>query len=513
MAYVATSRAGIRFVKDARSRLLKGALWIGLTRVLVNAIGFVSTIILARLLVPEDFGLVAIASSVAAIFASVSELSLSQALIQHNDPKEEHFDSAFSLNALRALLLAAIIAAIGWPAAIAYDDDRLIGVMAGFAIANLVGGFLNPRLALLERNLEFRQWIILSGGEKLAGFIVSATIAFVYQSYWALVVGVVASQAIRVLASYLLVPHRPRFSLECYRELLSFSIWLTLGQIVQAINWRADPLLLGAFLPTKAIGHFSMGSRVSTMAVGEVLQPVSKVLFPAFSRIKDNPWRLREGYLRAQGLMALIALPIGVGLAALAAPLVTLLLGTEWAPAIPVVQFLAIAAAVQHTNQLNAIGMATGNTRALFFRDLRALFVRLPLILGGMILGPMVGVGLLTGAIMGHVASSSINALLNMHLVARISQVKIREHLALLWRPALASAAMAAAIAGIAPYSPFPNTLFGSIGEIALSGVLGGLVYIAVLILLWLAAGRPQGPEMTAANLISKRVKGFSVSN
>ena len=140
-------------MKSTKSYLLKGAFWIAVTRVIVGLTGTASTIVLARLLVPEDFGLVAIASAAAAIFAAISELSLSQALIQHEDPEEDHYHTAWSLNALRGLLLALVIAALGWPAAEAYGDPRLLGIMLGFALANLIGGFVNPKLAMFERRL------------------------------------------------------------------------------------------------------------------------------------------------------------------------------------------------------------------------------------------------------------------------------------------------------------------------------------------------------------------------
>ena len=486
---------------STRSLLVRGALWISLTRILVNMIGFASTIILARLLVPEDFGLVAIAGSVAAIVGAISELSLSQALIQHDDPQEDHFHTAFTMNALRAVLLALVLAALGWPASVAYGDDRLIALMSAFALANLIGGLVNPRLALFERRLEFHQWVILSGGEKLAGFVVAASIAFAFQSYWALVASVVASQVARVVASYLLMSYRPRLTLLHYKELLSFSIWLTLGQMVQSLNWRADPLLIAAFLPTRAVGHYSMGHRVATLAVGEVLQPISQVLFPAFSRLKNEPERLKEAYLRAQGLLCMIAMPIGFGVAATADPLVALFLGNNWTGAGPVIQFLAVAAAIQRAQQLQPIAMATGSTKMLFYRDLRALFIRVPLTIGGLIFGPELGVGALPGALIGHTISSVINTLLNMHLASKISLVTVREQCMGVWRPIIAAVAMAAAVlAGLdfAATLGSPNIVIA----LALGISMGVVVYPIAIIILWLLAGRPRGAESDALALI-----------
>lgn len=482
--------------------ILRGTFWMSVTRILVNLIGFASTIILARLLTPEDFGLVAIAAAVATIFTAISELSLSQALIQHHDPQEEHFHTAFTMNVLRGILLASIIAGLGWPISAAYGDSRLIGVLAGFSVANLFGGLTNPKLALFERRLEFRQWIVLSGGEKLAGFLVAAIIAYLFRSYWALVAAVITSQCVRVIASYLLISYRPHWALTKYRELLSFSIWLTLGQIMQALNWRADPLALGAFLPTPSVGYFSMGSRVATMAVGELVQPVSQVLFPAFARIKKEQWRLRDGYLRAQGLICLVSMPIGFGLASTAKPLVLLFLGPKWVATIPVIQLLAVATAIKQSNQLNPVAMATGNTKALFSRDSRALFIRLPLILGGLALGPTVGIGSLFGALIGHLLSSMINSLLNMHLVSKISKVTVGDQLARIWRPVAAALLMGCAVSTVLQVSDFSETTIGLIAQVVGGSLLGGTAYFGALAMLWLLSGRPQAAETVAVDLL-----------
>lgn len=492
-----------------KALLLKGAIWIGVTRLAVNAIGFLSTIVLARLLLPQDFGVVAIASSAAAIFAAVSELSLAQALVQHDDPQDDHFDTAFTLDAIRGVVLAGVISILAWPFSVAFEEPRLVGLMVCFGGASLIGCLANPRLALLERRLEFRQWIILSGGEKLVGFIIAALIAFLFRSYWALAVGAIASQTMRVAASYLLVRYRPRLSVSRYRELLSFSLWLLFAQAVQAVSWRADPLLYAAFLPTNTVGFFSVGSRISSLAVGEVLQPISQVLFPAFSQIKNEPARLREAYLRAQGLLCLIAMPTGFGLAATADQIVPIVLGEVWAPAVPVIQLLAIAAVLQRTNELNAIAMATSNTKALFFRDIRGLFIRIPLIVGGLTLAPFMDIDALIGALAGHTTSSCINALLNIRLVSQISLMTAREQFALIWRPLLASALMSSAVLWFSDFGDQGVSLTNRLVALVVSIIVGITVYAASVGCLWLVSGRPESAEAELGSLVTQKVSVF----
>lgn len=483
---------------------MRGAFWIGATRVTVNLMGLASTIILARLLVPEDFGLVAIATALAGIIQAITELSMSEALVQHPDPKDDHFHTAWSMNVLRAGLLSILMALLGWPSAYFYAEPRLIEIMIGFGIANVIGGFINPRLALFERRLEFKQWVFLSGGEKLAGFVVSAAIAFIFRSYWALVAGVVASQLARVVVSYVLISYRPRPRLSRYRDLLRFSIWLTFGQAVSAINWRANPLLLAAFLPTPVVGSYNVASRVSSLAVNEVLEPVNALLFPAFSRLQAERERLRTAYVRTQGLLALLSFPVGFGLAAVAAPTVLLVLGEQWRSAIPIVQFLAIAAVIQRQVQLSPLAMATANTRQMFGRDVRALIIRLPLVLGGLAFGPALGIGSLFGALIGHTLSSLLNALLNMQLVARIIDLSLMQQMKQIWRPAMAGTLMALCVAGALARLPEQSELVGQIAMLIGAVVAGGVLYVGIVALLWLIAGRPAGAETEAVDTARK---------
>lgn len=496
------------------SLLFRGAIWIALTRIMVNLIGLISTVILARLLLPDDFGLVAIASAAAAILAGLSELSLTLALIQHDDPTDQHFDTAWSLNLLRGVVLALVISLLGWPMAHAYGDERLIEVMLGFGVATLIGGLLNPKLVIYERRLEFHQWIVLSGGEKLAGFLTAALIAYVFESYWALVASVVASQSVKVIVSYLLVRYRPGFSLAAYRELISFSVWLTFGQIVQSLSWRSDALIFGAVVSNTELGYYNVGNRIANLAVNEALQPPSQVLFPAFAKLKGDSERLRSAYLRAEGILCMMALPLAFGIAAIAEPLVRLLLGPNWEPAVILIQLVAIAVGVIRLSELQALAMALGNTRLLFKRDVAGLVIRIPLVLSGLFIAPFIEVNALVGAMTGHLLASVLNTLLNFWLISRISGISCVEQFSLVVRPGAASLVMGAAVLTVSMAFPAETSVFSQVMYLIMYSMVGVAVYTISVFGLWLIAGRPDGAEAEAVDVASVMVQkvGFNRS-
>lgn len=478
-----------------RSLLMKGAAWIGLTRVLINLTGFASTIILARLLVPDDFGLVAIATSITLVIASITELSLAQALIQHDRPEEHHFHTAWTLNLARSVLLALLIACLAYPVALAYGDQRLTTVLLVLAATTIVGGLHNPKLVLFHRQLIFRQEFVLGVADKIAGFVAAVAIAVVFRSYWALIAGSIASQVTRVALSYVLLPYRPRLSVSGYREMLSFSIWLTLGKAVQTINWRSDPLLLGLFVNPTTLGYYFMGGRLAGLPLNESLGPVRQTLFPAFSRMQGNLPRMRSAYMRAQGLLCTIAFPIGAGFAAIADLAVRLLIGEKWLPAVPIIEVLTIVLALQAIESCQPLAMATGRTKALFGRDLRSFFIRWPCVIGGLLIGQATELGAIMGMVFGRGVASCINAVWNMQLVAQLIDLPLIRQFAVVVRPVVASAIMFAVIAAL--HRALPMQTADLRGFVALMGLVGAgaAAYAAMLASLWLAQGRPEGAE------------------
>ncbi|MEQ5788457.1 lipopolysaccharide biosynthesis protein [Erythrobacter sp. NFXS35] len=488
---------------DKRRPIIKGALWLGSGRVIVNAIGFVSTLVLARLLSPADFGLVALAEAVFAIASAVTEMSLAQSLVQHRKPEDHHYHTAFTLNLGRSLLLGLFIAAIAVPVAQGYGDDRLRDVLLVLAVAAAFGSLENPKLVTFQRNLIFWQDFLLSVAAKLTGLLVALGIALVYQSYWALVLGSLAAQVLRVGLSYAVIPYLPRLSLRGGRELLSFSGWLTLSNTLKTATWRFDPLVLGLVLPQAAVGHYTFGARLGSLPVKESLSPLRTLLFPALARMQDQPDRLRQAYLNAQAALVLIALPLGVGLAVLAEPLVLVAIGESWLPAVPVMQAIAILSAVQQWESSQPLGMALGATKSLFKRDMRVLAVRLPLVVAGLLIGQATPVGALVGVLAGRVAAGVFNVAVNIKLIEKLVNLSVAQQIGVAIRPALAAAMMAGALVFLKGFG---------LGEGSTEAivVLGGFVaagiatYIAAIMLLWTASGRPEGAEREVLRLMVK---------
>ena len=486
-------------------RLTRGATWIAATRILVNVMAFVNTLLLARLLTPGDFGLVAIALAITTVVTSVTELSLTAALIQHQDPREDHFHSAWTLNFARGALLAVLICALAVPTAQLYGDTRLVSIMFVIGAVTLLGGMANPKLAIFSRNLLFWQEFALGVSQKLAGLIVAAGAAFICRSYWALIAGIAVTQIWGTALSFLLFPFRPRPKLTFVRELLSFSAWLTLSQAINTLNWKFDQLVIGYFLGGVSLGYYTVGDNLASLPTREATAPLALTLFPAFSRLAAQPARLRRAYQHAQALLFMLALPLGCGFALIARPLIVLTMGETWQPAVVVVQLLAGIFAIQTlASALQPLALATNQTRALFYRDSVNFIIRVPLIIVGMLMDGLVGI-VYARCISGLVATA-----INMAMTRRLLGLAIDKQLAINVRSLISVGLMMLGVFLVGQMISDPDQSRRAM-KLAAMIAAGVSIYVGALYALWRSAGGPEGPEREVMRVIGRMVKSGSL--
>lgn len=487
-----------------RARLARGAAWSSSARLISNILNLISTLVLARILFPADFGLVAIATTILAVLSSFSEIPIGAALIQHRDPQEEHFHTAWTISLIRSIILALIFSAISYPASILFNDPRLNGIMLALSGSIIIGGLGNPQTSIFIRDLVFSRQFLLDVAQKFISVGVSIAVALEFHSYWALVLGQVASQVAGVAISYVIIPYRPKFSLKHWRDIFDFSVWLTLGQVVNTLNWRLDHLLIGGILGKTALGYYSVGDNLANMPTREAISPLTAPLFPAFSAKGGDKAQLVGMYQSAQAFITAVALPAGVGVALVAGPLVRLTMSDKWESVIFIIQMLASVYAAQTLGSLaQPLAMATGRTRLLFQRDLQGLLMRIPLILLGLFLGGLKGV------IYARVISGSIGIAFNFAVVKKILDIGYYQQLKSNFRTILSVLLMAAIVYTAAALIDFGRDAKGLLIQLGFLSILGALSYTSIRAVLWQCCGRPVGPEADFIQLIVGAGKKF----
>ncbi len=481
-------------MSDAARRFVRGAGWLYAYRWLDRALEFVALVVLARILSPDDFGLVAIAASFVTIVEGLAALDVGKALIRSRDDDRELFDTAWTLAAIRGLVSGLVMLAI----APFLGDARISTVLVVLAASPVLTGLQNPRFVAFERDLLYSKLAALTLGARLGSFVVTVGVAVAIRSYWALVVGLLTASVVSLVLSYLLRPYRPRISLVRFREIFAFSGWLSLTTLVTTLAMETDRLIVGKLVGDADL--YFMTQRVGVLPTRELVSPLQRILFPSFSGLVDDPARLRRAVLESVNVLGSLSLPAGCGFALVAGDFVPLALGQRWMPIVPLLAVLTPYLGLRATlSQTLPCVMALGRTRLLFGVSLAYALVHLPVFVTGTALYA------LPGAIGSIVVAGVVYTALNAWMLWRTVGIRPGEIVAQLGRPLAATAVMVAAVLALREILPSPVaselrrwlTLGAEVG-------LGGAGYAVALGVLWRWRGRPPGIESRFLQLLGR---------
>jgi O-antigen/teichoic acid export membrane protein len=475
-----------------------GAGWTIGWRAATRALGFISTLVLARILVPADFGLVALAMSFARAIDILADLGVEDAVVRAASPSRAYYDTAFTINALRGLTTATVVGASAMPFAIFFGDPRLTYVVLALALAVLLDAFENIGIADFRRNFNFRSEFLLYLFPRMAQVLVTISLALIWANYWALVAGILTARVLRITASYIMHPYRPHLSLRAWRELIGFSFWTWMISMAQMIRGRGVTMIIGRMLNPTLLGVYTLGSEIATLPETELIAPLCRVCFASFSAARRDGMRIAETYLRIISSTLVIALPASIGISSIAAPLVTLAFGSKWMQATPVVQILALAG-------LFAVMGRISWTLFSAFAYLRSLFWISIVMAAGQfcLLVAFVWQWGIPGAAIATALTVLLEQAIYSILALRAFDISPLDMLQRVWRCLLAAATMAAALRFTGFGWTTGATMSASIAtQLFAACCLGAAVYTVVLVALWLACGRPKGPEMDVLGLL-----------
>lgn len=474
-----------------KAEMARGAAWMVLFRLFDRSIGIVSTVVLARMLLPADFGLVAMAMSVIALIELATAFSFDVALIQKKDPSREHFDTAWTLNLMVAAGGALVTAALAWPAAAFYGDERLSLVMLAIGAAWLVAGFENIGTVNFRRRMDFSREFRLMASKRVISFSVTMLAAWLFRSYWTLIIGMAAGRIAGVVLSYAMEPFRPRLTLLHARELFSFSGWMVLGNLALVLMNRAPHFVVGRMFGAQSLGAYTVGAEIANLPHTELVAPVNRAMFPGFSRLVDDMDNFRKTCVDATAAIFLLVMPVSVGVALLAPQIVRILLGQKWPEAVPVIQVLAFAGAVSALTSNNmsayqALGRPGLGTATLVVRMLL-------LLLGLWVLTSRYGV---LGAAFAEVLAALASLAVSVPILARTLKLPVMTYFGALIRPLVASVLMGLALHLVLPARGLDAGITSAITWLVAGSLLGAVVYPIVIAALWLVAGRPPSVEV-----------------
>ena len=328
------------------AHFFRGSLWILALRWTVRLTGLLSTVVLARVLTPADFGIVAIAMIVVNMLDMLRQTGQVLALIRHTNPTREHYDTAWTISVAIGSSVGIAIFSIAPLTAIYFHDPRSILVMQVLALRAVIGGFENIATLNFRRDLRFDKYYLFNVLPKFFSFVLTLALAFVLRNYWALVAGILSGQLASNVLGYAMQPYRPRFSLAKLSEIWSFSIWSFLGNIGYYLNGQIDQIAVGGIASSATLGRYAVADDLASSPINEVNGPLIAALFPVMAQMQHSRDGSRELYLRALGWSAVICCSTSVGIALVAHDLVLVVLGQKWVSAIPLMPWLALGAGV-----------------------------------------------------------------------------------------------------------------------------------------------------------------------
>ena len=371
-----------------RSGLTSMAFKLGMTK----ATGFLVTLILARLLVPEMFGLVAMVAVVIGFLGIFADLGLQNALIQRRrEPVSAlRYDSAFWFLAGAGLVMAGLVWLVGVPFMVwFYDEPRLQPIAMALALGLWMGTLSTLPRVRLTRLMKFRSIVRADVLGMLAGAGGAIALALAGAGLWALVGKSLISSLVTLVLIWKATRWRPRlrFDLQSLRDVVGFSGYMLANSVLYYLRKNMDVIIVGKLLGASALGVYSLAFALTETLRMQLYSVVNKVMFPAYSRMQNDPAAMKPYYLATIRYMALITWPISTLLILFADPLVPMLFGEAWIEAVRPVQILAVASMVFALSGTPAeVLKGLGRPEiSLYIQSINTVFVALPAIYFGAI--------------------------------------------------------------------------------------------------------------------------------
>jgi lipopolysaccharide exporter len=352
-------------MKSVEERAVRGVPWTILAYAANKLVTVGTTLALARLLTPEDFGIVALAVLAVIALSFLRDLGLNGALVLRRDLDERAQGTMLALMLIMGTVLTAVLAAISPLAARLFDEPRLTNVLAVLSVTVLLGGFTWFYETVLQRELEFKKRFVSLSAQSLTYAIVALTLAALDAGVWSLVVGQLAGTVVFGVALVAVAPYHvvPRFDGEIAVDLLRSSRGFLAQGVTAFFQQNADYFAVGRILGAAQVGYYSLAYRLAELPYWAIADPVARVTFPAFARMRHRGEDVRSSFLSTLRLVALVSCPFGVVLSGAAEPFTAALLGDKWLPMVGPLAVLGIWGAVRPIQVtvawlLNSVGQA-----------------------------------------------------------------------------------------------------------------------------------------------------------
>lgn len=454
---------------------IRGTAWRYVAMFTGKLMVFISTVVLARLLTKDDFGLVGYAVTVITFLEGISDLGVTAAIIYYPEDKNR-VSTGFWINQITAILFFALTWFLAPSIAEYFRDDRVINVTRALALTFpfLALGYTHE--SVLMKKLSFKQSFIPSFLKSVVKGVASIGFALTGFGAWSLIWGQLAGTLISSIAYWMVSPWRPDFvlKLQMAYELIKYGTKFITSELISTILINLDYILVGRYLGSEALGVYTIAFRMPDLLILEFARTITNVLFPIYSKMREQADDMSRAFFLATRYISLLTIPMGLGLAVLAKPFIITFFTEKWIEAVPVVQAIAIyATLLSIVHNTSSVYWAEGRPQILTWLGITRLLILFPALFWAVSTPKsIIAVGWMQAIV------ALISALLNLTIASRLIRLPIIEIVKAL-TPAVVSGSLMAVIVYFAVNYSEP---FFPAWVLLIEGVfVGGIAYIISL--------------------------------
>jgi len=462
-------------VRRLDTAAVRGAFWLASDQFGSRVVHLVSTLVLARLLFPTDFGLMAMAAASTAFFRVFANLGLGAAIIQRRDVDDEYLSTAYWANLAAGILLFIAIAGLGELLGTFLKEPRVGALVLVLSLRFVIAAGSATQMAMISRRMDFRALSLRSILATTVGGLFGIALAYRGLGVWSLVGQELGRSIAGTILLYRATGWRPKrvFSWPKFLDLWSFGGPLLITRFLGYLVRNTDNLLVGRYLGAAALGFYAFGFTVFAAPLNDIGAIVQRVMFSTLSRLHGDEDRFKRGFLMASCYVSMIMMPMMTGLALVGPLLVGVMFGSKWVPAAPVISILAVAGCFGLTTALGPTGLqASGRPDLYLRRSLLSTLLYLPAFAVGIRWG-------IVGVATGYLVATALLAPIGFRMVAQATGVGLAEWWEAISPGVFGSAVMAASVGLVKWVLDLQE--FPTVAMLVVLVVVGVAVYVASL--------------------------------
>lgn len=453
-----------------KNRAIKGILWNFSEQLSRRGVSVLVTLFLARILLPSDFGLVAMMSIFLALGTTLMDAGFRQSLIRKLNFTQLDGSTVFYTNILLGLVSYILLFLVAPFVSRFYEESQLISLIRVSSVSILINSLQPVQLALLSRNLNFRAQMRASVPASIVSGFVAVFLAFSGWGVWSLVVQMLLSSAITAIIIWRMRLWTPTFeySISSFKEMFGFSFFIFIDNVFNTIHSNLYVAVVAKLFSSGVAGQYFFAERIKDMLISQFVNSIKTVTYPALATMGDNDERLKSGYRKVIQVSCFILFPVLIFFAVFSEIIFSLLLSSKWLPAVPYFQLMCLIGLMYPLNNINLnIMKIKGRSNLIFyigvFKKISAVLLLLVSYRYGVI-----------GILLGQCINSVLGYVPNVYYSSRLIGYNVSEQLS-----DFVGVIFVCAIIGLVAYILINTLQFSDIFKLLCIGPLSLFVYIA----------------------------------